>query len=60
MTEITSGIYQLKIPIPNNPLECTNVYLLRGDEGYLMIDTGWNSAQAMKSLKKQKLLLKNR
>ena len=53
MTEIIPGIHQLKIPIPNNPLECTNVYLLRGDDGYLMIDTGWNSDQAMKSLKEQ-------
>jgi glyoxylase-like metal-dependent hydrolase (beta-lactamase superfamily II) len=53
MTEIISGIYQLKVPIPNNPLECTNVYLLQGNDGYLMIDTGWNSERAFESLKEQ-------
>jgi glyoxylase-like metal-dependent hydrolase (beta-lactamase superfamily II) len=53
MKEIVTGIYQLRIPMPNNPLECTNVYLLRGDDGCLMIDTGWNSSKALKSMKEQ-------
>ncbi|MFC2069888.1 MBL fold metallo-hydrolase [Chloroflexota bacterium] len=53
MTEIIPGIYQLQIPIPNNPLENTNVYLLRGDDGYLMIDAGWNSERALNSLEEQ-------
>ena len=40
MTEVSPGIYQLQIPIPNNPLEYTNIYLLRGDDGYHLIETG--------------------
>jgi glyoxylase-like metal-dependent hydrolase (beta-lactamase superfamily II) len=52
-TEIIPGIYRLEIPIPNNPLGNTNVYLLRGTDGYLMIDAGWNNDKAFKSLLEQ-------
>ena len=53
MTEIMSGVYQLKVPIPNNPLENTNVYLVQGDDGYLLIDAGWNSRPALQSFSNQ-------
>ncbi len=47
------GIYQLRIPIPNNPLEYTNTYLLQGDDGYLLIDAGWGDEEAFQALRKQ-------
>jgi glyoxylase-like metal-dependent hydrolase (beta-lactamase superfamily II) len=47
------GIHQLKVPIPNNPLENTNVYLVHGDGGHLLIDAGWNGDQALQSLRQQ-------
>ncbi len=53
MTEIIPGIYQLQIPIPNNPLGYTNVYLLHSDGEYLLIDAGWDGEVALQSLKKQ-------
>ncbi|MFC1900167.1 MBL fold metallo-hydrolase [Chloroflexota bacterium] len=53
MTEIIPGIYRLEIPIPNNPLGNTNVYLLKGDDGYLLIDAGWNNDKALNSLLEQ-------
>jgi len=53
MTEIIPGIYRLRVPIPNNPLEYTNTYLIRGDGENLLIDTGWNSEDALQSLKRQ-------
>jgi len=53
MTEIVPGVYQLKVPIPNNPLENTNVYLIRGHNGYALIDAGWNDDAALKSLHDQ-------
>ena len=52
-TQIARGIYQLKVPIPNNPLEATNVYLLRGDKVVTLIDTGWDSETAFNSLNRQ-------
>jgi glyoxylase-like metal-dependent hydrolase (beta-lactamase superfamily II) len=48
--QIVPGIWELKVPIPNNPLENTNVYLLKRDGGYLLIDTGWNSDLALHAL----------
>ncbi len=53
MTEIRPGIHQLKIPIPDNPLENTNTYLVRGDGENLLIDTGWNNEEAFQALKRQ-------
>ena len=48
MAEIIPGIYQLKVPIPNNPLGNTNSYLLKSDDGYLhfvfILHDGWVQA----------------
>ena len=48
--EIGPGIYQLKIPIPDNPLGHLNCYLIEGRGGWLMIDTRWYTAEALSSL----------
>ena len=48
--EIAPGIYQLKVPIPDNPLGHLNSYLLEGKNGWLMIDTGWYTPDAFSSL----------
>ena len=53
VTQIVHGIYQLKVPIPNNPLEATNVYLLKGDKFATLIDAGWDSETAFNSLNRQ-------
>jgi len=52
-TAIIPGVNELLVPIPNNPLENTNVYLLRGNDGFLLIDTGWDSDLALRSLGKE-------
>ena len=49
--EIAPGIYQLKVPIPDNPLEYLNCYLIQGKDGWLMVDTGWYTPDAFDSLK---------
>lgn len=52
MIEIIPGIFQLHIPLPFTPigdmaigesLSQTNVYLIRGTSGWLLVDTGWNA-----------------
>jgi glyoxylase-like metal-dependent hydrolase (beta-lactamase superfamily II) len=53
MPEIMPDIYQFKIPIPNNPLEYTNIYLIKGDKEHLLIDAGVGTEEALQSLKKQ-------
>ena len=53
MNEVLANVFQLKVPIPNNPLGHTNVYLLRTDDGYMMIDAGFNSQQALEAMQQQ-------
>jgi len=53
MNEMIPGIYQLKVPIPDNPLGYTNSYLVRGDDDYTIIDPGMNSDVSFKALKKE-------
>jgi len=51
--EVTPGIYQLQLPLPNISLRHVNTYLVQGDNGYLLVDTGWNTEEAFDSLKEQ-------
>ncbi len=55
MTEIIPGIERLKIPLPSAKLLLgyVNVYLVKGNDGYLLIDTGWGTVEAFNSLEKQ-------
>jgi len=53
MEEITSGVYQLKVPIPDNPLEYLLAYLIKGDGEYALVDTGWNTPEALEALQGQ-------
>ncbi len=40
--EIFKGLYQIKIPLPGNPLKALNSYLIKGKKRSLLIDTGFN------------------
>lgn len=49
--EIAPGIHQIKVPIPDNPLGNLNCYLVDGQAGWLMIDTGWYTPETLDFLK---------
>jgi glyoxylase-like metal-dependent hydrolase (beta-lactamase superfamily II) len=51
--EVLSGLYQLKVPIPNNPLGWVLPYLIPGDDGYTLVDSGWNTPEAFDALESQ-------
>ncbi len=52
--EILPGIHQLKLPFPLQPEElAVNAYLIRGDRGCLLVDTGWNINQAYSAMERQ-------
>lgn len=40
--ELGAGVWSLPVPIPDNPLGFTYVYLVTGTSGPVLIDTGWN------------------
>jgi glyoxylase-like metal-dependent hydrolase (beta-lactamase superfamily II) len=53
MPEIIPGLYQLKVPIPNNPIGYVLPYLFETHGGYTLIDPGWNADESVESLKRQ-------
>ena len=53
MKEIIPGIRQLQLPLPSGAPEYVNIYLIEGDNGYLIVDTGWNTEKTFNSLKRQ-------
>jgi glyoxylase-like metal-dependent hydrolase (beta-lactamase superfamily II) len=46
-------MYQLKVPIPNNPLGWVLPYLIPGDDGYTLVDSGWNTPEAFAALEQE-------
>jgi glyoxylase-like metal-dependent hydrolase (beta-lactamase superfamily II) len=48
--EIVQGVWQIKVPLPFTPLEYINVYVVKGVEGAILIDTGWNTPEAFSAL----------
>jgi len=54
MNEVVPGIYQLKLPVPllGDQL-AVNAYLIEGDKGWLLVDSGWNTNQAFSALGRQ-------
>ena len=48
--EIVPGIYQIKLPLVDNPAGHINTYLIKGNDEWVMIDTGWNDPQALEEL----------
>lgn len=51
--EVLPGLFQLKVPIPDNPLGWVLPYLIPGDDGYTLVDTGWNTPEAFQALEDQ-------
>ena len=52
-TEVLPGLYQFKVPIPNNPLGWVLPYLVPGDDGYTLVDCGWNTPEAFAALEEE-------
>ncbi|MEY9965447.1 glyoxylase-like metal-dependent hydrolase (beta-lactamase superfamily II) [Streptacidiphilus sp. MAP12-16] len=40
--DIGGGVWSITVPIPDNPLRYTLVYLLESDRGPVLVDTGWD------------------
>ena len=52
MPEITPGIHWVKMPISleESTLKHINVYLIKGDKGWLLVDSGWNTDNSFSTL----------
>ncbi len=54
MTEVIPGIHWIKSPIRTEGIAPShvNIYLVRGNSGYLLVDTGWNTDETFVVLQK--------
>jgi len=50
MTEVYKNIYQIPVTLPGSPLKELNVFLIKGNDRSLLIDTGFNSEESKQSL----------
>ncbi len=48
--EIAHNIYQIRVPLPKNPLRELNSYLIRGKGNSLLIDTGFRQEECRRAL----------
>ena len=48
--ELFKGIHQIALPLPGKEGSAVNVYIIEGNSGNLMIDTGWNTAESFNTL----------
>jgi glyoxylase-like metal-dependent hydrolase (beta-lactamase superfamily II) len=48
--EILPNLHRIEIPLPENPLKALNSYLIKGEERFLIIDTGMNREECKREM----------
>lgn len=48
--EVAAGVYRIPLPLPHDGLRSVNVYALTGDDGLVLVDSGWAIAEARQAL----------
>jgi len=48
--EILNGVHQIKTPCPESASWYTNVYLIEGSDGHILVDSGWDSQESLWAL----------
>jgi glyoxylase-like metal-dependent hydrolase (beta-lactamase superfamily II) len=53
MKEVLPGIYQITLSLPDFSPDSVNIYLIKTEDGYAIVDTGWDSPLSFQSLENQ-------
>ena len=53
MSEVLPGIHLLKLPLTGSPLKWVNGYLLKADDGWVLVDCGWDLPDVLDALTAQ-------
>ena len=48
--EILPNLYRTEIPLPKSPLKWLNSYIIRGEDRFLIIDTGFNREECLNAM----------
>jgi glyoxylase-like metal-dependent hydrolase (beta-lactamase superfamily II) len=51
--EVVPGVYLLRLPLTGSPLRHTNGYLIRADDGWTLVDCGWDMPDVLEALRGQ-------
>ncbi|HEY8766464.1 MAG TPA: MBL fold metallo-hydrolase [Dehalococcoidia bacterium] len=49
---IPEGVHKIRVPLTGSPLGWVNSYVIRTDEGYALVDCGWDMPDALAALRK--------
>jgi glyoxylase-like metal-dependent hydrolase (beta-lactamase superfamily II) len=49
--ELPAEIRQIRLPMPDNPLRHINSYLIKADDGYVLVDCGWDLPVVLDALR---------
>jgi glyoxylase-like metal-dependent hydrolase (beta-lactamase superfamily II) len=49
---IPPGVHKIRVPLTGSPLGWVNAYVLRADDGFVMVDCGWDLPDALEALRK--------
>lgn len=51
--EVLPGVHLLRLPLTGSPLRFTNGYLIRADDGWTLVDCGWDMPDVLEALRNQ-------
>jgi len=50
---VLEGVHQIKSPCPRSASWTTNVYLIEGRDGHILVDSGWDSQESLWALQER-------
>jgi glyoxylase-like metal-dependent hydrolase (beta-lactamase superfamily II) len=48
--EVAPGVHRIPLPLPNDGLRAVNVYAVKTDDGFVLIDAGWDIPESRRLL----------
>ncbi|MEO8456222.1 MAG: MBL fold metallo-hydrolase [Chloroflexota bacterium] len=49
---IPEGVHKIRVPLTGSPLGWVNSYVINTDEGYALVDVGWDTPDSLEALRK--------
>ena len=50
--QLPEGVHKIRVPLQGSPLGWVNSYVLRADDGYVLVDCGWDTPDALDALRR--------
>src|SRR5829696_9603602 len=47
---VLPGLHRVPLPLPGDALKAVNVYLIEDDDGYTLVDSGWDNPSSWQAL----------